>query len=133
LAQQKNLDLVEVSPAANPPVCRIMNFGKYRYEEKRKERLARKNQSATVLKEVKFHANVEEHDYQTKVNRINSFLEKGHKVKASLFFRGRENEHRELGIDLFEKIIEDIKEQGAPESPPKMFGNNLVMLLIPNK
>jgi len=123
------LDLVEISPAANPPVCRIMNFGKFKYEESRKEKMARKQQSGALVKEMKFHANVEEHDYQTKLRHIREFLEKGHRVKASLMFRGRENEHRELGFELFKRLIKDCEPIGVSESPPKLFGNNLFLLI----
>lgn len=133
MAKEKNLDLVEISPAANPPVCKIMNFGKFRYEENRKEKLARKHQVNTLLKEIKFHANVEEHDYETKIGHIVRFLEKGHRVKVSLFFRGRENEHRDLGIALFDRVIAEVAEHGTPESKPRLFGNNLVMMLVPGK
>lgn len=123
------LDLVEISPAANPPVCRIMNFGKYKYEESRKEKMARRQQTSVVLKEMKFHANVEENDYQTKLRHIREFLEKGHRVKASLMFRGRENEHREIGFELFKRLVKDCEPAGVSEMPPKLFGNNLVLLL----
>ncbi|MGI6086802.1 MAG: translation initiation factor IF-3 [Kiritimatiellia bacterium] len=133
LAESRGMDLVEISPNAQPPVCRIMNFGKYRYEESRKKKLARKNQSTTVVKEIKFHLNVEEHDYTTKLNRIKDFLQKGQRVKVSLMFRGRENEHRELGYALFERLQNDCEKAGVAESPPKLFGNNLVMLLKPQK
>ncbi|MBI2442138.1 MAG: translation initiation factor IF-3 [Lentisphaerae bacterium] len=129
LALSQNLDLVEISPNANPPVCRIMNFGKYRYEESRRDKEARKHQIHSMLKEMKFHANVEDHDYLTKANHIREFLQKGHRVKASLLFRGRENEHREIGYNLFNRLIKDLADIGAPESPPRLFGNNLVMLL----
>jgi translation initiation factor IF-3 len=133
LALSKNLDLVEISPNANPPVCRIMNFGKFRYEESRREKLARKHQVQVLLKEMKFHANVENHDYLTKMHHIHSFLEKGCRVKVSLLFRGRENEHRELGYGLFNRLIKDCEDIGAPESSPRLFGNNLIMLLHPQR
>lgn len=133
LALAQNLDLVEISPNANPPVCRIMNFGKFRYEESRRDKEARKHQIHSMLKELKFHANVEDHDYNTKVNHIREFLKKGHRVKASLLFRGRENEHREMGYNLFNRLIKDCADIGAPESPPRLFGNNLVMLLHPQR
>jgi translation initiation factor IF-3 len=133
MAESLRLDLVEISPNANPPVCRIMDYGKFKYEENRKEKLARKHQASVVLKEVKFHANVDDHDYQTKLNHIRGFLEKGHRVKASLYFRGRENEHRELGFDLFKRLEKDIAGQGAVETPGRLFGNNLVMILRPAK
>ena len=131
LALSRNLDLVEISPNANPPVCRIMNFGKYKYEESRKNKLARKHQAQVLLKEMKFHANVEDHDYRTKTSHIRDFLQKGHRVKASLLFRGRENEHRDLGYALFERLIKDCADIGAPESSPRLLGNNLVILLHP--
>jgi len=133
LADSRGLDLVEISPNANPPVCRIMNFGKYRYEESRKEKQARKHQASTVVKEMKFHVNVEEHDYRTKLNHILEFLKKGHRVKASLRFRGRENEHRELGYALINRLIKDCEALGVSESPPRMFGNNLMIMLRPQK
>jgi len=125
------LDLVEISPAANPPVCRIMNFGKFKYEESRKEKMARKQQSGSVVKEMKFHANVDDNDYQTKLRHIREFLEKGYRVKASLMFRGRENEHRELGFELFKRLIKDCEPVGVTESPPKLLGNNLFLLIHP--
>ncbi len=131
LAFASGLDLVEISPAANPPVCRIMNFGKYKYEESRKEKMARRQQVGGIVKEIKFHANVEEHDYQTKLRHIHEFLEKGHKVKASLMFRGRENEHRDIGFELFKRLIKDCEPLGVSEFAPKLFGNNLVLLLRP--
>lgn len=124
---------MEISPTANPPVCRIMNFGKFRYEESRKEKMARKHQSSAIVKEVKFHANVEDHDYVTKLRHVTDFLDKGHRVKTSLMFRGRENEHRELGYNLMSRMIKDCESLGAPESPPKMFGNNLVVMMRPMK
>lgn len=133
MAESQRLDLVEISPNANPPVCRIMDYGKYKYEESRKEKQARKNQANVVLKEVKFHANVDEHDYQTKLRHILNFLEKGCRVKASLYFRGRENEHRNLGFDLFARIEQDVSGKGAIETPSRLFGNNLVMLLRPSR
>lgn len=131
LALAKDLDLVEISPNANPPVCRIMNFGKFRYEESRREKMARKHQVQVMLKEMKFHANVEDHDYRTKMNHIRGFLEKGCRVKISLLFRGRENEHRELGYSLFTRLIKDCADIGAPESGPRLFGHNLMMLMHP--
>ncbi len=133
LAESRGLDLVEISPNARPPVCRIMNFGKYRYEVSRKEKIARKHQATMVVKEIKFHLNVEEHDYLTKLNRIREFLQKGQRVKASLLFRGRENEHRNLGFALFERLLRDCESDGVAEAPPKLFGNNLVALLRPSK
>ena len=129
MAREKGLDLVEVSPNAKPPVCRIMDYGKYKYEERRKEKSAKKHQVATTLKEVKFHANVEEHDYQTKLAHIKQFLDKGHRVKASLYFRGRENIHRELGFELFKRVARDCDGMGQAEGEPRLYGKNLVLML----
>jgi len=123
------LDLVEISPDAKPPVCRIMNFGKYKYEESRREKQARRQQSTVLLKEMKFHANVEEHDYQTKLRHIQEFLQKGHRVKASLMFRGRENEHRDLGFELFKRLSKDCAPYGVAESAPRLMGNNLMLMI----
>jgi len=131
MAGQQGLDLVEISPNADPPVCQIMDFGKYRYEETKKERLARKKQHSLALKEVKFHVTVEEHDYQTKVNSLKKFLEKGHKVKISLFFRGRENVHRELGFRLLERVFKDSGDVGAVEMAPKLIGRGVFGVLTP--
>ncbi len=133
LAEARGLDLVEISPRATPPVCRIMDFGKYRYEESRKEKIARKRQVSIVVKEMKFHANVEEHDYQTKLAHIQKFLQKGYRVKASLMFRGRENEHRELGYALINRMLKDCEPWGVADAPPRAFGNNLLVFLRPLK
>jgi translation initiation factor IF-3 len=129
LAQQRGLDLVEVSPNAEPPVCRIMDFGKYRYEESMKRKQAKSRSHSRQVKEVKFHANVAEHDYNTKVNRMRQFLEKGHKVKVTLTFRGRENAHRELGFELVEKVINDCAELSVVDMAPRLMGRNLVAML----
>ncbi len=133
MAEANGMDLVEISPTANPPVCRIMNFGKYRYEESRKEKMARKHQASTVVKEIKFHVNVDEHDYQTKLNHILNFLNNNHRIKTSLLFRGRENEHRDLGYALMNRLIKDCAGVGSAEAPPRMFGNNLMIMLRPEK
>lgn len=132
LAVSHGLDLVEISPNASPPVCKIVDYGKYKYEENRKERLAKKKQIGSVMKEVKFHANVEEHDYLIKRNHIRDFLDKGHRVKTALFFRGRENEHRELGFALFDRLIKDCADVGAIDAPYRLFGNNLVLMFRPH-
>lgn len=128
-AQDVGLDLVEIAPNADPPVCRIMDFGKFKYEESIKRKKARKNQQSRSVKEVKFHANVGEHDYETKVRHLQEFLEKGHKVKVTLTFRGRENAHRELGFDVVNRVIKDCEDICAVDMPPKMVGRNLVTVL----
>lgn len=131
LAIENGLDLVEVSPNADPPVCRIMDFGKYRYEESVKKKEARKQSQkhSRAVKEVKFHANVAEHDYRTKVNHARAFLEKGHKVKVSLQFRGRENAHRELGFGLLKRVVEECDDLAVVEMAPRMVGRSAVVLL----
>ena len=133
MAESHGLDLVEISPTAVPPVCRIMDYGKFKYEENQRAKQTRKNQGSVVLKEIKFHSNVDEHDYATKVSHIRGFLEKGNRVKASLFFRGRENEHRDLGYKLFNRLVKDCEQFGVPESPPRLFGNNLVVMFRSTK
>ncbi len=130
-ARQQNLDLVEISPNADPPVCRIMDYGKYKYEISRKEREARKKQQSAAMKEIKFHANVGDHDYQTKVRHIREFLADGLKVKASLYFRGRENAHREIGFEVMNRVLKDASDVGAPDMLPKLIGNSIVMVLTP--
>ena len=129
LATERGLDLVEISPKADPPVCRIMDFGKFRYEEGRKERLARKRQQSHAVKEVKFRPNVGEHDYQTKVNHLRDFLGKGHKVKLTLMFRGREHAHRELGFQLLERVIQDVVDISTVDMAPRMMGRSAVAML----
>ncbi|OVE75971.1 translation initiation factor IF-3 [bacterium E08(2017)] len=128
LAQDEGLDLVEISPNADPPVCRIMDFGKFRYDEGMKRKQSRKQSRAhnKALKEIKFHVNVAEHDYETKVNHARKFLEKGHKVKLSLQFRGRENAHRELGFELIQRVLKDLEEMCVVDSAPKMMGRSIV-------
>jgi translation initiation factor IF-3 len=132
-ARAKNLDLVEISPTANPPVCRIMDYGKYLYDLEKKERAARKHQKVIVLKEVKFSINVDEHDYEFKKNNVIRFLSDGDKVKASLRFRGREMSHRDLGRGVIERLIKDVGEKGIVEFQPRMEGNTLHAILAPKK
>lgn len=129
MAQEQGLDLVEISPTAEPPVCRIMDFGKFRYQENLKEKEARKNQHKQVIKEMKFHPNVGDHDYETKINHIKGFLEKGFKVKISLAFRGRENAHRELGFELINRVIKDTGDVGVVETTPRMMGRTIIAML----
>jgi translation initiation factor IF-3 len=133
LAREKNLDLVEVSPTAQPPVCRIMDFGKYLYEQDKKERAAKKHQKVITVKEVKFRINVDEHDYEFKKNHVLRFLEDGDKVKATIFFRGREMTHTNLGRQILERLIKDIADKGVVEFRPRMEGNTLHAILAPKK
>ncbi len=129
LASAAGQDLVEISPNAEPPVCRIMDFGQYRYQESIKRKQTRKQQVNRQVKEIKFHANVAEHDFQTKVNHIRKFLEKGHKVKVSLMFRGRENAHRELGFEVINKVIVECEDIAVVDSPPRLMGRNIICML----
>jgi translation initiation factor IF-3 len=133
LAREKNLDLVEVSPTAQPPVCRIMDFGKYLYEQDKKERAAKKHQKVITVKEVKFKINVDEHDYEFKKNHVIRFLEDGDKVKATIFFRGREMTHTNLGRQILDRLIKDIGDKGIVEFRPRMEGNTLHAILAPKK
>jgi translation initiation factor IF-3 len=133
MAREKNLDLVEVSPTAQPPVCRIMDFGKYLYEQEKKERAAKKHQKIITIKEVKFRINVDEHDYEFKKNHVLRFLEEGDKVKATIFFRGREMTHTNLGRNILERLIKDIGDKGVVEFRPRMEGNTLHAILAPKK
>jgi translation initiation factor IF-3 len=128
-AKAKGLDLVEVSPKTKPPVCRIMDFGKYRYEESRKQRQARQQKRGNQIKEIKFHSNVGEHDYQTKIGHVRKFLEKGHKVKITLTFRGRENAHKDLGFDLVNRVLKDCEDICVVDSPPKLMGRAIIAIL----
>ena len=132
-AREVNLDLVEISPNAVPPVCRIMDYGKYLYEQEKKERAAKKHQKQIVLKEVKFSVNVDEHDYVTKRNHVLRFLGEGDKVKASLRFRGREMAHQNLGRNVLERLIKEVGEKGIVEFRPRMEGNTMHAILAPPK
>ncbi len=124
-AEDQGMDLVEISPNASPPVCRIMDYGKFQYEEGRKKKLQKKKQSGNVVKEVKFHANVAEHDYETKLNHIKEFLAKTFKVKITLTFRGRENAHRELGLALVKRVIADCGDLCTIDMHPRIIGRSV--------
>ena len=131
LAEQHGLDLVEITPNANPPVCRIMDFGKFKYEEGQKKKQAKKNQSKVVTKEIKFHANVDENDYQLKVRNIRSFLAEGNKIKLTLQFRGRENAHRELGHEVIDRVCRDVADVANVEQEPQLMGRSINGMLGP--
>jgi len=133
LAMQRGLDLVEVAPQAKPPVCRIMDFGKYKYEQTKREKEARKHQHATKLKEVKLRLNIDPHDYQIKLDHARDFLYEGMRVKVTLQLRGRENAHPELGFDLMNKVLQDIQEVARCEMPPRKAGRSFNMMLAPAK
>ncbi|WP_446001689.1 translation initiation factor IF-3 [Yoonia litorea] len=131
LAEDAGLDLVEISPNANPPVCKIMDYGKFKYETQKKEAEARKKQKTIEIKEIKFRPNTDNHDYEVKMKNVFKFLENGDKVKITLRFRGREMAHQELGRQLLERVAEDTKEHGKVENFPKMEGRQMVMLIGP--
>lgn len=131
LAEEAGLDLVEISPNAEPPVVKIMDFGKYKYETQKKEAEARKNQKIIEIKEIKFRPNTDKHDYEVKMRSVFKFLEEGDKVKITLRFRGREMAHQNLGRELLERVAEDTKEAGRIENFPKMEGRQMIMLIGP--
>ncbi|GGB13281.1 translation initiation factor IF-3 [Allosediminivita pacifica] len=131
LAEQVGLDLVEISPNATPPVCKIMDFGKFKYEQQKRESEARKKQKTIEVKEVKFRPNTDTHDYDVKMRNVFKFLENGDKVKVTLRFRGREMAHQDLGRSLLQRISEDVKEIGKVENMPKMEGRQMVMMIGP--
>jgi translation initiation factor IF-3 len=132
-AYSKNLDLVEVASQADPPVARVMDYGKYRYEQEQKAKLARKHQSQIQVKEIKLRPKIGIHDYNTKKGHVVRFLNQRAKVKVTIMFRGRETTHPERGRDLLMRLAEDVKEIGQIESPPLLDGRNMVMLLGPTK
>lgn len=131
MAYDANLDLVEVAPKAKPPVCKIMDYGKYKYEQAQKARESRRNQQQTVVKEQKFRPKIDDHDYETKKNNVVRFLEKGSKVKVTIMFRGREQSRPELGFRLLERLANDVEGIGVVESRPKQDGRNMTMVLGP--
>ena len=130
LAQQKDLDLVEVAPSASPPVCRIMDYGKYRYTQKKKAQESRKKSAAVVLKEVKVGSQTSVHDVDFKVGHIRGFLGEGHRVKVSVFFRGRSITHPELGRAMLEKIAEKVNDVATIEQSPRLEGRSMSMMLV---
>lgn len=131
LAEEAGLDLVEISPNAAPPVCKIMDYGKYKYETQKKEAEARKSQKTIDIKEVKFRPGTDSHDYDVKMRAVFRFLDDGDKVKVTLRFRGREMAHMELGRQLLERVAEDVKEKGKVESMPRLEGRQMVMMIAP--
>ena len=133
LAAEADLDLVEVAPMAKPPVAKLMDFGKYKYEAAMKAREARKNQVNTVIKEIKLRPKIDPHDYGTKKGHVERFLKGGDKVKVTIMFRGREQSRPELGFRLLQRLAEDVLELGTVESAPKQDGRNMVMVIAPTK
>ncbi len=133
LAQEYDLDLVEVAANARPPVCKLMDYGKFKYESAMKAREARKNQAHTVIKEMKLRPKIDPHDYDTKKGHVVRFLKQGDKVKITIMFRGREQSRPELGYRLLQRLAEDVQELGFVESNPKQDGRNMIMVLGPHK
>ena len=133
LAEESDLDLVEVAPMAKPPVCKLMDYGKFKYEAALKARESRKNQAHTVIKEMKLRPKIDPHDYGTKKGHIERFLKAGDKVKVTIMFRGREQSRPELGYRLLAKLAEDIGDLGIVESAPKQDGRNMIMVIAPTR
>ncbi len=133
IARGEGLDLVEVSPSANPPVCRIINYGKYLYQLNKRQHEARKHQKSIELKEVKFRPRTSEHDFQVKRNHILKFLQEGDKVKATIMFRGREMAHKDIGWHMLQRLVEEVGEAGQVESRPRLEGPNLTAVIAPKK
>ena len=133
LAAEADLDLVEVAPMARPPVCKLMDYGKFKYESAQKAREARRNQALTVIKEMKLRPKIDSHDYETKKGHVERFLKQGDKVKVTIMFRGREQSRPELGFRLLQRLADDIQELGFVESSPKQDGRNMVMVVAPHR
>ena len=131
LAEEAGLDLVEISPNAEPPVCKIMDFGKYKYEQQKRESETRRNQKIIEIKEIKFRPGTDDHDYDVKMRAVLKFLSEGDKVKVTLRFRGREMAHQELGLELLNRVAAEVGEAGKVESMPKLEGRQMVMMIAP--
>jgi len=130
-AEESELDLVEVSPKSSPPVCKIMDYGKYKYQLEISEKLKKKKQSQIIIKEIKLRPKIDTNDLNTKKRQIEKFLASGYKVKITVMFRGREIVHKELGINMLNKLIEELKDKGAMELEPKLDGYNIITILSP--
>jgi translation initiation factor IF-3 len=133
LAAEADLDLVEVAPMARPPVCKLMDYGKFKYESAQKAREARRNQALTVIKEMKLRPKIDSHDYETKKGHVERFLKAGDKVKVTIMFRGREQSRPELGFRLLQRLAEDVQQLGFVESSPKQDGRNMIMVVAPHR
>ncbi len=133
VAEEKNLDLVNVAPTAKPPVCRVMDYGKFKYEQSKKEKEARKNQKVIELKEVRMTPNIEEHDFQVKLKNVVKFLSEGDKVKVSLRFRGREITHSSIGQQVLLRLAQAAAEQAVVERTPRLEGRSMIMILAPKQ
>jgi translation initiation factor IF-3 len=131
IAEERGLDLVEVAPTARPPVCKIMDYGKYKYEQAKREKEAKKKQHQTLVKEMKFRPKIDDHDYDFKVSHVREFLEKGDKTKLTIMFRGREMMHQEFGLAILQRVKEDLADISSVEQEPKTEGRNMTMVLAP--
>ncbi|NBB93507.1 MAG: translation initiation factor IF-3 [Gammaproteobacteria bacterium] len=132
-AEEEGMDLVEIAPQADPPVCRIMDWGKFRFEQSKKAQAARKKQKQIQIKEVKFRPGTDDHDYDVKMRNLRRFIEEGDKVKVTLRFRGREMAHQELGLEILQRVEQDMAEETVVEQRPRMEGRQMVMMLSPKK
>jgi translation initiation factor IF-3 len=133
IADDQGFDLVEIAPDADPPVCKIMDYGKFKYEQDIKAKQARKNQTKVEIKEIKFRPKIDKHDYETKKRHVVRFLDAGAKVKVTIMFRGREMAHPELGLKILERVAEELGDDAVIETQPKLEGRNMHMLLAPTK
>jgi translation initiation factor IF-3 len=133
LAEERNLDLVNVAPTAKPPVCKIMDYGKYKFEQQKKEKEARKNQQVINIKEIRLSPTIDEHDFQTKLRSAVKFLQSGDKVKVSVRFRGRQITHTEIGKKVLDRMIQEAQEVAVVERAPNMDGRQMIMILAPRK
>ncbi len=133
LAFDDNMDLVEISPNADPPVCKVMDYGKFQFEQNKKQQAAKKKQKQIQIKEIKFRPGTEEGDYQVKLRNLKKFLEEGNKTKITIRFRGREMAHREIGMELLKRVEKDLEELAAVEQFPKFEGRQMVMVMAPKK
>lgn len=131
MAEERQLDLVEIAALAKPPVCRIMDYGKHKYEQSKRDKEVRKKQKIISVKEIKFRPNIEEHDFDTKTRNVIRFLKDGDKVKATIMFRGRQIVHTNLGYQILKKLAEEIKDYATVERQPKLEGKNMIMILAP--
>lgn len=132
LASERGKDLVEIAPQAKPPVCKIIDFGKFRYEQQKKEKIQKKNQQVSVLKEIRFHPNTDVHDFDFKTRHAVNFLEEGNKVKATVVFKGREMAYVEQGEELLKRFLERVQDVAKVEVEPKMEGRNMSLIVVPN-
>jgi len=131
MSEEKEQDLVEIAPQAKPPVCKIIDYGKFRYEQQKRDKLQRKNQSVSILKEIRFHPNTDVHDFEFKAKHAINFLNEGNKVKATVRFKGREMAYKDQGSDLLNRFIERTEEYAKVETPIKMEGRNMSVIMVP--